>query len=454
MPEKPSAPRLAVVHGGKYRPDRPRAREVAAVDLRRVFDVLPTPILLLSPDFVIVDMNAAYLASVGRHRDELIGRVVFDAFPDNPDDADADGVENLRASLERVVALREPDTMKLQRYDVDDSGMGRYEERHWSPINVPVLDRDGTVTLIVHRVVEVTALVHPNGDTSNLSPESVRARDELAQAELVVRADMLRSTIDGLRAAHALDEQRSQYLSSALETEAYVAATLQHAMLPRVRAPMKDVDVAARYLPADGGLEIGGDWFDIIELDPGLIGLVVGDVVGRGLGAAAVMGQLRSAMMTATIATPSPGRALRILDQFAESVEGAFCATAFAAVVDVANRRVTYSGAGHPPALITRRDGRTELLDSVRGIPLGIGDTSNRAEASAALSPGDTLVLYTDGLIERRRESLGVGIQRLADCVVSYRELASDDLATRILSQLGDVRSREDDTALVVFRIR
>ncbi|WP_433466411.1 PAS domain-containing protein [Spirillospora sp. CA-128828] len=130
------------------------------VDHAALFAATPSPLLVLGPDLVIVDVNRAYLEATGRTREDLIGRYIFQAFPDNPADPEADGVRNLKISLHRVLATGDPDTMALQKYDIPVAGRpGRFEERWWSPVNTPVLGPDGRVAWIIHRVEDVTAYV-------------------------------------------------------------------------------------------------------------------------------------------------------------------------------------------------------------------------------------------------------------------------------------------------------
>jgi len=122
-----------------------------------VFQSLPRPTVLLDTDFVIRAANNAYLTATGRTADELVNVHMFDAFPDNPDDPDADGVTNLNRSLERVARSRRPDNMLIQRYDIHDHTSGEWVLRHWSPLNTPVLDDDRVVALL-HQVEDVTPL--------------------------------------------------------------------------------------------------------------------------------------------------------------------------------------------------------------------------------------------------------------------------------------------------------
>jgi PAS domain-containing protein len=129
------------------------------VDYAAVFRDFPGAVALLTPEFTYADMNRMYLEVAGRTREELLGRNVFDAFPDNPADPYATGTRNVRASLQRVLATGERDVMPLQRYDVEVPGRpGVFEERYWSPINTPIFGSDGRVALIAHRVEEVTEI--------------------------------------------------------------------------------------------------------------------------------------------------------------------------------------------------------------------------------------------------------------------------------------------------------
>jgi PAS domain S-box-containing protein len=127
------------------------------IDYETVYRSLPIPVLLLTPEFIMADMNQAFLEKAGRTREELLGRHVFDAFPDNPSDPDATGVRNLSASLRQVLATGESHMMELQKYDVEVPGSpGRFARRYWTPINAPVLGPDGRVVLIANCVEEVT----------------------------------------------------------------------------------------------------------------------------------------------------------------------------------------------------------------------------------------------------------------------------------------------------------
>ena len=175
-----------------------------AFDFRALFEATPTPLLVVSPpDWTIVAANDARLALTGATRAEQIGRRLFEAFPDDPDDATADGVRNLSASLARVVATAATDVMAIQRYDIQDAG-GRFVERWWNPINTPVLDTDGTVALVIHRVEEVTEVVRLRGEAEARNQivrdmQAVIDRERATAAALRGSEERNRRLIEGVR---------------------------------------------------------------------------------------------------------------------------------------------------------------------------------------------------------------------------------------------------------------
>ena len=412
------------------------------VDYTAVFRATPSPMAVMTPGLVVLDANDAYLVVAGRSREQLVGRRLLDAFPDNPDDPSANGTSALGASLRRVLETRERDSMPLQQYDVEDPERpGTYVERYWSIVNTPVLGAGGEVTTIVHRVEEVTALVHqvrePGREEAGPGPFTEANR---MAADLFARAQELAELNEELRRAHARERE--------------VAVTLQRALLPAVPAAYRP-SAAVRYRPAAQTLNVCGDWYDLVDLDPDRSAVAVGDVVGHGLEAAAVMGQLHSALNAAVRATGRPARALKTLSLFAGTVEGALSTTAVQTVVDRRARTVTYSCAGHPPPVLVQPDGTVEVLDAATDPPLGAWDTSvPRSEAVVRYRPGATLVLYTDGLIERRGEDIDVGLGRLIASAAAHRALGPEALADAVLADSGaDDGQGADDVALVVLRL-
>lgn len=154
---------------------RPSSTPKPVPDFRRLFDSTLSPLLVLAPDFTIVEVNRAYLTATGTRR-SIVGRPIFEVFPDNPEDPSADGVTNLRRSLETVVGTGRTDTMALQRYDIPTGDEGGFAERYWSPVNTPVLDADDRVTHIIHRVEDVTEFAGCAGPGTNASGQPPRRR--------------------------------------------------------------------------------------------------------------------------------------------------------------------------------------------------------------------------------------------------------------------------------------
>ncbi|MEV5910802.1 SpoIIE family protein phosphatase [Streptomyces chartreusis] len=406
-----------------------------AVDYEAIFQCLPGMVALLTPDLVYVDANEDFQRLSGRPREELVGRYLFDVFPDNPNDTTATGMRNLQASLLRVVATGERDAMALQRYDVEDPlHPGEWEERYWSPVNAPVFGPDGKVVLLVHRVEEVTELIRLRGGTGSNS----RAR--VLEAELYTRARELQELNERLRQSHARERE--------------VALALQEAMLPP-RRQVRTGRAAVRYRPAVGALNVCGDWYDVVDLVGGnRIGVSVGDVVGHGLGAAGVMGQLRSALSATSRVADGPAQALDVLGRYAHVVDGAESATVATTFIDFDARTVTYSSAGHPPPVLVHPDGRVQFLDQATDPPLDARpDPIPRPQAVTTYTSGATLALYTDGLVERRHEDIDTGLERLAESLVRHRTADPEHLADAVLTELLPPGGATDDTALIIVRL-
>ena len=219
---------------------------------------------------------------------------------------------------------------------------------------------------------------------------------------------------DDLALLHTIGPILAQALDRArlFEFQRSVASTLQHAMLSPQPFALADIAVAARYVPAVAELAVGGDWYDVVPLDNGRVAIAVGDIVGRGINAAAVMGQLRSALSAVARTTDSAVEAVARLDRFAHDIEGAKATTLLYGIVDPVAGTLRYTSAGHPPALIVSPNGTAHFLDGGRGWPLGVADPDRpRPEAIAELPPGSTILLYTDGLVERRNERLEDGLR-------------------------------------------
>jgi len=225
--------------------------------------------------------------------------------------------------------------------------------------------------------------------------------------------------------------------------------TLQHAMLAPTELPP---GFAVRYEPAVPPLEIGGDWYDVLRVGDHRIGIIVGDCVGRGLSAAAVMGQLRASARALLLTGAEPARLLEELDSVAELIPNAFCTTVFLAILDTKSGEFSYSCAGHLPAVLAAPQAAPTLITDARSVPLAVNRKKPRPQASVVLPPGSTLMLYTDGLVERRDVSLDDGIAHLSATVANGLHLTVDDVADAALRELAPPGGYDDDIAIVVYR--
>jgi signal transduction histidine kinase/ActR/RegA family two-component response regulator len=210
-------------------------------DFRALFEAAPGLYLVLRPDLTIVAASQAYLNATMTRREDIIGRGIFEVFPDNPDDPGASGVSNLRASLNRVLQLRKPDTMAVQKYDVRRPAAegGGFEERFWSPLNAPVLGPDGAVAWIIHQVEDVTEFIRlkQHGHEQQRETDDLRLRAERMETEVYRRAQelqetnrALRESEDQLRQLNETLEQRILERTQQLEAETRERERAQEAL--------------------------------------------------------------------------------------------------------------------------------------------------------------------------------------------------------------------------------
>jgi len=249
-----------------------------------------------------------------------------------------------------------------------------------------------------------------------------------------------------IRAALALDN------ALLYERERAVSQSLQLGLLGGDPASTPWTAIATAYQPGTAALEVGGDWYDAFALPDGRLALLVGDVVGHGLEAAVAMGQLRGAVR-ALAPTGSPAEILAGLDQFANTVPEASMATIAYVELDARDGRVAYACAGHPPPLLVPAEGAPRLLWDGRSEPLGSSFSRGREEATARLRLGDTIVLYTDGLVERRTEAVSVGLDRLVEIAGGAPRAAPADLVARLLDVLLTEGPTDDDVCVLVLRL-
>ncbi|MER5665163.1 SpoIIE family protein phosphatase [Streptomyces mirabilis] len=327
----------------------------------------------------------------------------------------------------------------------------------------PVLDTaSGTW---VDKVPELAHGVREHG-VHSIMIVPIRARRSLLGMALFVRTkdpvpfhevDLLLAEELVGRAARSLNNAR-QYARKHT-----AALTLQRHLLPRRLAGGTAVEAASRYLPADLDHGVGGDWFDVIPLSGARVALVVGDVIGHGLHAAATMGRLRTAVHTLAAMELPPDEVLAHLDDTvqrlgeedadtSEQTPAVVGATCLYAVYDPATRRCTMARAGHPPPAIIDPQGRVTYLDLPTGAPLGVGLGDPPESVELELAEGSVLALYTDGLIETRGHDIEEGMRRLGSALAQPGRSLEDlcDIATQSLPGQAPC----DDVTLLLVRIR
>ncbi|MDN4160415.1 SpoIIE family protein phosphatase [Nocardioides abyssi] len=233
------------------------------------------------------------------------------------------------------------------------------------------------------------------------------------------------------------------------ERERSIARDLQASLLPRTDPDVAGLEVATYYRAGVVGTQVGGDWYDVIDLGAGRTAVVIGDVMGRGVRAAAVMGQLRAATRAFAKLDLPPTDVLEHLDPLVQDLAGDQIVTCVYAVFDAADHTLTYANAGHLPPVHARADGRLSLLREV-GPPLGAGHYG-LAPTTVHLDPADVLVLYTDGLVERRGEDLQLGLERLSAAVAPRTTLPARHLLDEVVTVLTG-SGVDDDVAMVVAR--
>lgn len=249
----------------------------------------------------------------------------------------------------------------------------------------------------------------------------------------------------GVLAARALARGRRY------DAEHRAAVAFQRAALPDALPTVAGLEVAARYRPATQGATVGGDWYDVLALDEHRVLLVVGDVVGHGMVAAAAMGRLRTAFQTIVPFDADPGAMLRTVSQQVDAIPDAFCATVLAVLVDLRTGAMRWCRAGHPPPLVLAA-GHHELLDQRCLPPLGVHPDLDPPVHCRMLAPGDVVVLYTDGVVERRTESLDLGFERLGLVAEQLVDLDPEDLCDALVEAMVPAESQTDDLAVLVMR--
>ena len=293
---------------------------------------------------------------------------------------------------------------------VDDGG--------WSAVVVPLKGRQGTLGVL--RLVQ---------ETGPPAQPTIELAEELAR-----------------RASIAVENARL------FARQRTVSETLQQSLLPERLPEIPGLGTAARYLPGGPDVDIGGDWYDVLQLPAGGIGLALGDVVGRGERAASLMGQLRNAVRAYAFEGQSPAMVMDHINRLLLDAGSDNMATMIYGVLEAETGEFRFVNAGHPPPLLVGGPGAAHFLDGGNGPPVGALPSSTYVEASAVVAPGMTLLLYTDGLVEDRETPLEQGLDRLSDAAREGPE-ELEAFCSHIMRRAIGTPPCDDDVALLAVQL-
>lgn len=342
-------------------------------------------------------------------------------------------IVRVNRTFERWTGLDRRQLVGATRFqDLLTAGGRIYHETHY----VPLLRMQGAVREIALEIVRA------DGSRMPVLINSEMHRDARG------RRTHVRTTV-----FDASDRRRyEQELLRARRRDHDIAQELQQSMLAGELPAAPGLAVDVGYRPAERGLAIGGDWYDAFWLTPGVtLAVVVGDVVGRGLGAATTMGQLRSAIRALALTQRGPAAMLAALDTYAERHDVGQMTTVVVAQIDLEARELRYACAGHPPPLLMSPRESPRFLEGGRSMPIHVpvDHTGIRGEASCSLTEGSRLLVYSDGLIERRSETIDEGMARLATAFGARRDDPPGTLVSSLLHELRDTE-HPDDVCLLV----
>ena len=362
-----------------------------------LFETAPCGYLTTTLDGTILRVNRTFEELAGRERAELLGKRRFQ--------------------------------------DLLPAGGRIYHETHYAPL----LHMQGAVRGIA------ADIVRPDGSRLPALITSVLRYDETG------RPRAIRTTVHD-----ATDRRRyEQELLRARRREQEVALELQRGLLSGALTEGEGVEIGVAYRPAEQGHVAGGDWYDAFWLVPGeTLAIAVGDVVGRGLGAAATMGQLRSALRALASTGLEPGALLEALSEFSRRHAVGQMATVAYAEIDVRLGLMHYACAGHPPPVVVQPGGGASFASDGRSPPLDAHSFwTDRPEATCRLRAGATIVLYTDGLIERSDRPLQAGLDELVAQVDGLRDATPDTVASSLADRVAGVTGRPDDVCVLALRL-
>ena len=339
-------------------------------------------------------------------------------------------------TFEELTGRSRADLVGATRFQDLLTGGGRiYHETHYAPL----LQMQGWVREIA------IELIRADGERLPVLVNAVLRHDAAGKPRVI------RTTV-----FDATDRRRyEQELMRAGRREHEIALELQRSLLAGALQEGDGVALGVTDRPAEHGLEVGGDWYDAFWLEPGeRIGLVVGDVVGRGLTAAATMGQLRSALRALASTGFEPGGLLEALSEFCRRHDVGQMATVAYAEVDVRLRTMRYACAGHPPPVVVDPGTEARFVWEGRSPPLDAHTAwSDRPEGACELPEGAMVVLYTDGLIERSDRPLRAGLDQLLELVDRCGDEAPDTVAAALVREVADSAARPDDVCVLAMRL-
>jgi len=335
-----------------------------------------------------------------------------------------------------------------------------------------LVDRDGTAGAdgVVARIVDEgvpIAILDVPGDGidasllggaigSLVAVPLVDGRDVIGSLQLgtLTRREFGEETIDLLMGA-AGRSSLAIARTRLYERERRIAQELQRSLLPRALPRVPGVALAARYEPGGNGATVGGDWYDAIPLPGGRVAVSIGDVVGRGIEAAATMGQMRSAMRAIIMQADDSGKMAERLNRFALGVGDCVLTTVVLAIFEPGTGRLRYTNAGHPPPLLITPGGGATFLGDGPSPPMGVVETPRYRQTTLQLEPGSTLLLYTDGLVENPTEPLDTGLERLREAAdATGAEADVEALCASVLGTLSSDGSQSDDVTMIALHAR
>jgi sigma-B regulation protein RsbU (phosphoserine phosphatase) len=359
------------------------------------YDEAPCGYLATRPDGTIVKVNRTLLKWIGRTGPDLVGKVTF--------------AELLTAG-------------------------GRiYHETHFAPL------------LRMQGEVHGIALEMLCADGTRLPVlVSSSAKQDADGKPVLIRTTVFDATVR---------REYERELLRARDRERDIALTLQQSLLSGEPPADPRCAIAAHYSPAEASLEVGGDWYDTFMVSEDRLALVVGDVVGRGLGAATAMGQLRSATRALGAAEMPPVRLLECLNAYVEQTGVGYVATVAYVEIDLRESHMRYVCAGHPPPVLIESDGAPRLAWDGRVPPLGLPPTRARVAGEIALAPGTRVLIFSDGLIERRDRSLDDGLDELMEQAASRGGVPIDRLVDELPAAMLRGAPGEDDVCLLCAEI-